>query len=66
MNGSSGSLIRAIRGPLMLITVGSLFAFDKFSAFGFERTWPAILIVLGLLSLAERMLAGSQRAGGGQ
>ena len=56
MNGNNPpNLIAAIRGPIMLITIGTLFAFDHFTAFSFWRTWPAILIVLGLLSLAERM-----------
>jgi hypothetical protein len=31
-----------------------LFALDHMTQFSFMRTWPAILIVLGLLSLAER------------
>ena len=60
MNGNN--LIGAIRGPIMLITIGSLFALDHFTAFGFWRTWPAILIVLGLLSLGERM-ASTGRSG---
>ncbi len=45
-------LVRAIRGPVILITVGVLFAFDKFTAFRFSQTWPVLLIVIGLLSLA--------------
>ena len=28
MNGNNPTLMRAIRGPIMLITIGSLFAFD--------------------------------------
>jgi hypothetical protein len=54
MNGSSPTLMRAIRGPIMLITIGVLFALDHMTQFTFGRTWPAILIVLGLLSLGER------------
>jgi hypothetical protein len=56
MNGNS-NLMRAIRGPLVLITVGALFAFDHFTEFTLGRTWPALLIVLGVLSLAERFTA---------
>jgi hypothetical protein len=52
MNEQSLCLVRAIRGPVVLITVGVLFAFDKFTAFRFSQTWPVLLIVLGLLSLA--------------
>ena len=57
MNGNSQTLIRAIRGPIMLITIGVLFALDHMTQFTFGRTWPAILIVLGLLSLAEHFTA---------
>jgi hypothetical protein len=52
MNEQSILLVRAIRGPVILITVGALFAFDKFSAFRFNQTWPVLLIVIGLLGLA--------------
>jgi hypothetical protein len=51
VNQQSIVLVRAIRGPVILITVGVLFAFDKFSAFRFSQTWPVLLIVVGLLSL---------------
>ena len=55
MNGNSQTLIRAIRGPIILITIGVLFALDHMTQFSFGRTWPAILIVLGLLSLGEHL-----------
>ena len=54
MNEQSMMLVRAIRGPVILITVGVLFAFDKFTAFRFNQTWPVLLIVIGLLSLGAR------------
>jgi hypothetical protein len=54
MNGADRSLIRAIRGPVTLITVGVLFALNNFTPYGFERTWPVLLIVFGLLSLLRR------------
>ena len=50
-----GTLARAIRGPIMLITIGSLIAFDTFDGYSFSRTWPVIIIVLGVLKLFERM-----------
>ncbi|PWU02902.1 MAG: hypothetical protein C5B51_19985 [Terriglobia bacterium] len=49
-----GSLLRAIRGPAMLITVGALFALNNFTPYRFSETWPALLIVFGLLSLLGR------------
>ena len=44
----------AVRGPIALITVGTLFAFDHLTPYGFGRTWPVLLIVIGLLSLIGR------------
>ncbi len=54
MNAADRSLVRAIRGPITLITVGVLFALNNFTPYGFERTWPVLLIVFGLLSLLRR------------
>lgn len=54
MNGSNGSMVRAVRGPITLITVGVLFALNNFTQYGFDKTWPVILIVFGLLSLLRR------------
>jgi hypothetical protein len=44
----------AIRGPITLITLGTLFAMDHFTPYGFGRTWPVLLIVIGLMSLLGR------------
>ena len=55
MNGNKPTtLITAIRGPIILITIGVLFALDHMTRFTFNRSWPAILIVVGLLSLGDR------------
>ena len=40
-----GSLARAVRGPIILITVGVLFALNNFTPYGFSETWPVLLIV---------------------
>jgi hypothetical protein len=53
MNGYNASLLRAIRGPVMLVTLGTLFLVDHSGGIGFGRTWPVLLIVLGILRLAE-------------
>ena len=50
------SVLRAIRGPITLITVGVLFAFNNFTQYSFDRTWPVLLIVFGLLSLLRRSI----------
>lgn len=52
---TSHELIQAIRGPLMLITLGVLMALDYFQGVSFpRRTWPILLIVFGALKLLER------------
>ncbi|HTA44707.1 MAG TPA: DUF5668 domain-containing protein [Bryobacteraceae bacterium] len=51
MNDQSSYLVRAITGPIILITIGVLFAFDRFTEFRFTQTWPVLLIVIGLLKL---------------
>lgn len=59
MNDQSAHLVRAVRGPIMLITIGVLFAFDRFTEFRFSETWPVLLIVGGLL----RLVGGGRRYG---
>jgi hypothetical protein len=54
MNASDVNLLRAIRWPVTLITLGTLFALNNFTEFGFHQTWPVLLIVFGLLSLLGR------------
>jgi len=55
---SAASLIQAARGPLMLITLGSLVEIDYMGIYGFSRTWPILIIIFGLLKLLERIAAG--------
>ena len=55
MNGTSNSLIQAVRGPIMLITLGSLVAMDYFGVYGFGRTWPFLIIMFGVLKLLEKI-----------
>ena len=49
----------AIRGPIMLITLGSLLAIDHAGGVRFVRIWPVLIIVFGILKLAE-YLAGNR------
>jgi hypothetical protein len=44
----------AVRGPIMLITLGVLLSIDHFGTVSFTRTWPVLLIVFGLFKLMER------------
>jgi hypothetical protein len=56
MRRGEPSMLRAIRGPITLITVGVLFALNNFTPYSFDKTWPVLLIVFGLLSLLRRGL----------
>lgn len=55
MNQTPGSLIRVIRGPILLIALGVLLTLDQLTPYSFGRTWPVLLILFGLLKLLERM-----------
>jgi len=57
----NSNLARAIRGPIILITLGILFAIDHFGSFSFSRTWPVLIIVIGLMKLIERAGASQGR-----
>lgn len=55
MNIASYDFFQAIRGPIMLITLGTLVALDYFQGVSFSRrTWPVLLIVFGLMKLLEK------------
>jgi hypothetical protein len=56
MRISSGDLIRAVRGPILLIVLGLLFVAEYWSQVPFYKTWPALLIVYGLLLLLEHLV----------
>ena len=56
MNDAS-NFLQAIRGPILLITLGSLVAIDYAGVYGFWRTWPILIIVFGVLKLLERASA---------
>jgi hypothetical protein len=47
--------IQAIRGPILLITLGVLFAIHQAGRLSIWQTWPLILIVIGLMKLLERL-----------
>lgn len=52
--------IHALQGPVLLITAGLLFALDFiWGRWEIGRTWPVLLIVLGLFKLIERLAPDS-------
>ncbi len=63
MNHGECSFVCSIRGPIILITLGTLFALGQFTPYGFHRTWPVLLIVFGVLKLLERGTGGRQQTG---
>jgi hypothetical protein len=56
VNNRLALFVQAIRGPVLLITLGVLFAIHQANILSFARTWPLILIVIGLMKLLERMV----------
>lgn len=57
-------LIRAIRGPVLLIALGILLMLQRFSDFSFYRSWPILVILFGVLKLAERAVLHAGSPGG--
>ncbi len=53
MNLDNPALLSAIQGPVLMITVGSLFALDQNGILNFRQSWPIILIVMGVLQLSR-------------
>jgi hypothetical protein len=44
---------RRLMGPAMLVTLGVLFLLDNISSVDFGKTWPAILLVVGVVKLVQ-------------
>ena len=55
MNNRGALFAQAIRGPILLITIGVLFAMHQVGVLQFSRTWPLIIIMIGVLKLIERL-----------
>ncbi|MGH9707568.1 MAG: LiaI-LiaF-like domain-containing protein [Candidatus Acidiferrales bacterium] len=55
--------IRGLMGPAMLITVGVIFLLAEYSRFDFRDLWPFLLIVAGLILVAQSMASKEGHAG---
>jgi len=57
-------MLHGLMGPAVLITLGVLFLLNEWRGdyFSFHYTWPVLLIVIGLIKLAES-LASSEGHG---
>ncbi len=64
MNNRVALFAQAIRGPVLLITIGVLFAIQQAGLLPFSRTWPLVIIVVGIVKLVERMNAQPPAPGG--
>ena len=42
-----------LMGPAILVTLGVLFLLDNISNVDFGKTWPAILLVIGVVKLVQ-------------
>ena len=57
MNSKTALFAQAIRGPILLITIGILFAIHQAGGLPIYRSWPLIIIVIGVMKLIERTAA---------
>jgi Domain of unknown function (DUF5668) len=58
MNNRAALFAQAARGPVLLITIGVLFALQQAGILPFSRSWPLLIIVIGVMKLLERLLGG--------
>lgn len=54
---TKAQLVAALRGPVVLMTLGVLLAIDHNGGMRVVRTWPILIIVFGLLKLGEFAVA---------
>ncbi|MEZ5402256.1 MAG: hypothetical protein R2729_21460 [Bryobacteraceae bacterium] len=47
--------LRAIRGPVLLTALGILMMVDHAGRFDFGQSWPVLVVLYGVLVLAERL-----------
>ena len=50
---------RSLMGPAVLVTVGVVFLLDNLGKVPFERTWPLIILVIGVVKLLQSNASGS-------
>ena len=45
--------IRSFTGPVILIAIGAMFLAGEYTRYGFTTLWPALLVIIGVLLLAQ-------------
>lgn len=54
-----GGQRHSLMGPILLVTLGVMFLVGQFvPGWGVSRTWPVLLIVIGITKLLESILIG--------
>ncbi len=53
MDANNASLATALQGPVLMIVLGALFAAEYAGGPSFSRTWPVLVILVGLFKLME-------------
>ena len=52
--GCSRCRLRGLMGPTVLVTLGILFLLDNLNAMEFHRSFPILLIVIGVVMVLQR------------
>jgi len=55
--------VRALMGPLILITLGAIFLAGEFTRFSMGDLWPILLIVVGAVLFAASFASRSGHTG---
>ena len=53
---------RGLMGPAVLVTVGLLSLLESTTRYGWDRTWPLLLVVIGLVKFTQHNPHGSNQA----
>ncbi len=56
MNNRAVLYAQAIRGPILVMTVGILFAVQQAGIVPISKTWPLFIIIIGVMKLIERLV----------
>ena len=55
--------MRKIMGPAMIVTIGTLLLLQSLNIAYFDRTWPAILLVVGIVKLLQSNASSAGHVG---
>jgi hypothetical protein len=61
--GCGRCITRCLMGPAMVLTTGILFLFDSMDIAGLHRTWPAWILVVGIVKLLQSSASSAGHVG---